>query len=200
MNKEIITHLSSHDPILKQINSQVVPLTNQSTKNVFHDLVSCIIEQQIHYRSTKKIFTKQLAASSLPELTPQNFHQMEFALSQLKLSQRKFETLALTVDFFQKNQLNWLEMDEQTVRNTLARIKGIGKWTIDMILLFTLERPNIFPVDDYRLKKVMMKLYELQDGKTLRNSMIRLAKNWEPYRSFGVRFLLAWHEQNKGNN
>ncbi|MEM6967509.1 MAG: hypothetical protein AAF573_22285, partial [Bacteroidota bacterium] len=73
MNKKIKDHLASSDAILKDIILQIPFPDIKSTQNVFHDLMSCIIEQQIHYRSTKRIFQKRIEAAGMEELTIDNF-------------------------------------------------------------------------------------------------------------------------------
>ncbi|MEO0333604.1 MAG: DNA-3-methyladenine glycosylase 2 family protein, partial [Bacteroidota bacterium] len=69
-------------------------------------------------------------------------------------------------------------------------------WTVDMILLYTLERPNVFPAQDYHLRLVMEQLYNI-GPKRITAEMKKVAKNWAPYQSFGVKYLLAWKEANK---
>ena len=93
MQKRVIQHLSAKDNILKQVISEVEWPATTSTNNVFHDLMGCVIEQQIHYRSTKKTFAKLLMKASLQELTLDNFEQLEEVLGDVKLSMRKYETL-----------------------------------------------------------------------------------------------------------
>jgi DNA-3-methyladenine glycosylase II len=74
----------------------------------------------------------------------------------------------------------------------LSGIKGIGKWTIDMILLYTLERPNIFPSDDFHLKQIMTSLYHLHPKAKLRAQMLKVAEQWGNQKSLATLYLLAW--------
>ena len=69
--------LSTFDPILERIVLQVPKPQIEITNDVFHDLMSCVVEQQIHYRSTKKVFRKMLNSASLERLSPANFRQFE---------------------------------------------------------------------------------------------------------------------------
>jgi DNA-3-methyladenine glycosylase II len=68
---------------------------------------------------------------------------------------------------------------------------------MDMILLFTLDRPDIFPADDYHLKVVMTKLYLLNPASRLRAQMMEVANNWSPHRSLAVRYLLDWKKRTR---
>jgi DNA-3-methyladenine glycosylase II len=106
MNSAIEKNLAKADPVLHKIILQVAKPQIISTTNVFHDLMSCIIEQQIHYRSTKKIFHKMLLTAGLEQLTPENFHQFEEkSLSTIKLSAAKYETMLRVLDYWQTNSI-----------------------------------------------------------------------------------------------
>lgn len=135
-----------------------------------------MIEQQIHYRSSKKTFAKLLTKSSIEELTVDNFEAFEEqALGDVKLSMRKYETVVEVVDFFHGHSPNWSEMSNAEVRKTLGSIKGIGQWTIDMILLYTLEHPDVFPAQDYHLRLVMEQLYAV-NAKRITSEMKKIAE------------------------
>ncbi len=186
------------DPILERIIRQISRPIFQSTKDVFHDLMSCIIEQQIHYRSTKKIFAKALERAGIEHLTLENFHLFEkHALSQIKLSTNKYETMSALMEYWNKNQLDFEKLSDEEVVVELSAIKGIGKWTIDMILLYTLGRPNIFPSDDFHLKQIMVSLYNLDPAAKLKAQMLAIAENWGNQKSLAVRYLLAFKEFQK---
>ena len=200
--KEIIDFLTK-DLVLKNIINTIPEPQIISTHNVFHDLMSCILEQQIHYRSTKKIFQKMLNTASLEILTPENLPQFEEkAFSTIKLSIGKYETILRIVEFWNENnratnRINWQELNDEEVIEKLSSIKGIGKWTIDMILLYTLQRPNVFPYDDSHLKEIMVKLYCLDPNVKLKAQMIDISNTWGEHKSLAVKYLLAWKEFNK---
>ena len=198
MRPDIQQYLSSRDPILAQTLDHLPPQSSRSTGDVFHDLVSCVVEQQIHYRSSKKQFSRLLAKAGLERLTVDNFEAFEEkGLADVKLSERKFETIARVLEFFQGESLDWLGMEDEEVRKALGGIKGIGKWTVDMVLLYTLERDDIFPADDYHLKLVMQQLYDMDPAKSLKSEMKRISTEWSPYRSHAVKALLAYKEAQK---
>ncbi|MEM8524248.1 MAG: hypothetical protein AAGG68_06380 [Bacteroidota bacterium] len=185
-------YLLQKDEILAKIIAQVPLPIIESTQNVFHDLLSCIIEQQIHYRSSKKRFQRLLERAAIENLTISNFEQFEQkALSEVKLSMQKFNTIAAIVEFFEQQNIDWQAMKDEEVRANLSQIKGIGTWTIDMILLYTLERPNIFPADDYHLKKMMLQNYPIDASARIKSQMKAMAEKWSPYQSTAVKYLLA---------
>ena len=195
MRQKLIVPINSsplQDPVLCTIASEIAPLSWISTENVFHDLMSCIIEQQIHYRSSKKVFFHVMQSAGLKELTTENFEILEPALPTVKLSAAKYEAMARTLDYFKQNSINWHTLSDEEVRKALSVIPGIGRWTVDMILLFTLKRADIFPYDDYHLKKVMAAVYGLPDDSKREKKMIQIAESWSGNRSIAVLYLLAW--------
>lgn len=192
MSTEKLKQLAASDPVLALLIDQLPPPLFESTANVFHDLMSCVLEQQIHYRSTKKIFHKMLEAAQIERLTPANFHLLERAvLAHAKLSQAKYETIARVLEFWEKTHVNWQELSDKEVILKLASIKGIGSWTIDMILLYTLRRPNIFPVDDFHLKQIMITQYQLEPKSKLKAQLLSIAERWGEQKSLAVLYLLA---------
>ncbi|MCU0444589.1 MAG: hypothetical protein MUE85_06685 [Microscillaceae bacterium] len=190
--------LLTNDEQLAEIIKIIPEPKIEPTDDVFFDLISCIIEQQIHYRSTKKIFKKLLEKADLVTLTPANFGVFEDkALSGIKLSLAKYETMGRILDFWQQNTIDWHSLSDAEVTDKLGGIKGIGQWTIDMILLYTLQRPNIFPADDFHLKEIMTRVYGLTAGAKLKKQMLNVAEAWYPHKSLAVRYLLAWKDYNK---
>lgn len=193
-------HLKKADPILKDLITTVPSPQIESTKNVFHDLMSCVLEQQIHYRSTKKVFQKMLDKSNLTILTPNNFHDFEKkAFEDIKLSAKKYETVLNIIQHWDNNSVKWEACSDEEVSNELSSIKGVGKWTIDMILIYTLNRPNIFSYDDFHIKQIMTKLYNLNPKSKLKAQMKEIATPWSPFKSTAFQYLLEWKTFNKSN-
>jgi DNA-3-methyladenine glycosylase II len=196
--QEIIAKLTQQDPILHELIARGPIPSIQSTKQVFHDVMSCLIEQQIHYRSTKHVFEKALATAAITYLTPANFaHFEEVALSSMKLSVNKLATISQFVSYWEATEPNFFEQSDEAVRSALGAIKGIGPWTIDMILLYTLERPSVFPVDDYHLKQIMTTRYQLDPTQRLTAQMKEIAATWGKYQSLAVLYLLQSKKKNK---
>ncbi|MFM2285266.1 MAG: hypothetical protein RLZZ543_763 [Bacteroidota bacterium] len=193
-NATALNHISSNDAVLATIISAIEYPQIASTGNVFNDLISCIVEQQIHYRSTKKVFQKMLVAAELASITPENFSQFEErGMASSTLSQAKYETLLGLIAFWKTHpHLNWQQLSDQEVRTFLSQIKGIGPWTMDMILLYTLERPTVFPADDFHLKEIMVKEYKLNPASKLKSQMLDISTLWCEHTSLAVKYLLAW--------
>lgn len=191
-NHSALEYLRQSDAVLAKIMERGIVPNWESTHNVFHDLVSCIVEQQIHYRSSKKIFAKALERAGINQLMPANFDTFEqFGLAPLALSEAKYATLLAVVEFWRTHSLSFETMSDAEVRATLLTIKGIGPWTIDMILLFTLQRPHVVPYDDYHLKQIMIGHYALNPKVKLKAQMQAVAEFWGDYSSLAVLYLLA---------
>ncbi|MGL4631034.1 MAG: DNA-3-methyladenine glycosylase family protein [Leadbetterella sp.] len=187
--------LAKADPILGKIIFQIPKPRIISTKDVFHDLISCIIEQQIHYRSTKKIFQKMILSADLTRLNTSNFVLFEEeALQSIKLSLQKYETIARVLEFWKFSDVDWLSLKDEEVITKLSSIKGIGPWTIDMILLYTLGRSNVFPSDDFHLKEIMVSEYSLDPKTKLKSQMLKISENWGDQKSLAVLYLLAYKQ------
>lgn len=142
-----------------------------------------------------------LQSADITLLSPDNFEQFEEkAFDKAKLSQSKYETVLEVLDFFDKNKPDWQNLNDAEVRVRLSTIKGIGPWTIDMILLYTLQRPDIFPADDFHLKQIMATLYGLDPKQKLKAHMKAIAEGWGEQKSLAVRYLLAWKDAQKTKN
>lgn len=197
MIQEIQEIIAKSDPILEKIIIQVEKPVFISTNDVFHDIMSCILEQQIHYRSTKRIFARALERAGIEHLSVENFHLFEkYALSQIKLSMNKLEAMHSFVRFWSSNSLDFNQLTDEDVVTQLSTIKGIGKWTMDMILLYTLQRPNVFPCDDFHLKEIMVKLYGLNPNVKLKAQMLEITEKWEKHKSLAVLYLLETKKAN----
>lgn len=189
--------LAENDPILKALIQQLPRPDIASTHAVFHDLMSCIVEQQIHYRSTKRIFAKALERAAIDRLTVDNFPAFEkHALSHIKLAMGKYEAMLGFLEYWKNNALDFAALSDQEVVRELSALQGIGQWTIDMVLLFTLNRPNVFPADDYHLKQSMVALYGLNEKVKLKAQMVDIAEHWGAHKSLAVLYLLA-HKKSK---
>jgi DNA-3-methyladenine glycosylase II len=83
------------------------------------------------------------------------------------------------------------KMSNEEIIEYLTRIKGVGRWTVEMLLMFTLGREDVFAADDLGIQQAMIKLYKLDktDKKKLRDNMLRISEEWSPYRTFACLHL-----------
>jgi DNA-3-methyladenine glycosylase II len=78
----------------------------------------------------------------------------------------------------------------------LSQIKGVGQWTVEMILMFTLGREDVFALDDLGIQQAIQKLYQLDglDKKALKEKMLQVSEKWKPYRTYACRYLWGWKD------
>ena len=84
-------------------------------------------------------------------------------------------------------------MTDEAIIEYLTQIKGVGKWTVEMILMFTLSRLDILPLDDLAIRNRMIKLYKVTEtGRALKPKLTEIAEKWKPYRTIACRYLWEW--------
>lgn len=141
-----------------------------------------------------------LNSANLERLSIDNFQVFEEkAFGSIKLAMGKYETIVRILEFWEVNTINWQSLSDEEIISKLSSIKGIGKWTIDMILLYTLERPNVFPHDDFHLKQIMVSLYGLDEKVRLKAQMLEISEKWGNQKSLAVLYLLEWKNLKKEN-
>lgn len=90
-------------------------------------------------------------------------------------------------------------MTNEEVIELLTQIKGVGRWTVEMLLMFTLGREDLFAADDLGLQNAMIKLYKIKetDKKPLREKLLKLSAKWSPYRTYACLYLWGWKDSAK---
>ncbi|AFY58924.1 3-methyladenine DNA glycosylase/8-oxoguanine DNA glycosylase [Rivularia sp. PCC 7116] len=158
----------------------------------FSGLVRTILGQQVSVNSAAATM-KRLSATVSP-LTPE--HLLQFEDAQLKacgVSRQKITYIKELAIAIINNDLDLQKLavaDEETIRNQLKPIKGIGDWTIDIYLLMSLQRPDAFPKGDLGVILAYQKLKKLEKRPTPQELEI-IAENWRPWRAIAARIL--WH-------
>jgi DNA-3-methyladenine glycosylase II len=156
----------------------------------FMTLARAIVGQQISVRAAQSVWERVLAAA--PEMTPQQVRALEHArLRACGLSTRKAEYIADLARHFTDGTIHvqrWPDMDDETVIAELVQVRGIGRWTAEMFLIFNLLRPDVFPLDDLGLQKAIRRAYFKGRGVSLAR-MRRLGETWAPWRSVATWYL-----------
>lgn len=193
---EIISHLSQ-DSHLKQVLESVEMFEWGSGTDVYYDLLESIVSQQLSVKAAATIHGRFIALFEDGFPHPERLLALDVpTLRAVGLSNQKASYMLNVAAFFAQEQLrgaDWsLKTDEEIIQ-LLTQIKGVGRWTVEMILMFTLRRPDILPVDDLGIQQAMKRLYGLEEtGKPLRKRMEELAAPWRPYRTFACRYLWKW--------
>jgi DNA-3-methyladenine glycosylase II len=94
---------------------------------------------------------------------------------------------------------NVARMDNEAFIAYVTQIKGVGRWTAEMMLMFALQREDVFSIDDFGIQQAMVRLYHLDttDRKKLRAEMVRISEKWQPYRTYACLHLWNWKDSQK---
>lgn len=200
-----IAHLSK-DKKLKKIIRLQSPYEIKLRKNIYLQLVASITSQQLSIRVADVIFNRFLAlyGKKTPSLAEIAATPID-ALRGIGLSHAKANYVHHVCAFFLEQKITdgrLRKMTNEEVIHLLTQIKGVGKWTVEMILMSALGREDVFAVDDLGIQQSMAKLYELEhlDKKELKTAMITIAESWSPFRTYACRYLWGWKDAVPDNN
>ena len=114
------------------------------------------------------------------------------------LSRQKAAYVKNVADFFIEHNLmdkDWTKESDEAILSLLTQIKGVGQWTVEMILMFTLHRPDILPLDDLVIRNSMIGLYGVEaKGRALKKRLLEIAEPWRPYRTWASRYLWQYKD------
>ena len=182
--------LSSKDKKLSKI-IESYPLDFLFSKSdPFFTLARSIVGQQISVKAAQSVWNK--LESRVLEISPiyiKNMHSN--TLKSVGLSGQKVIYLKNLANAFIENKLkinSWSKMNDEEIIQDLIQIKGIGRWTAEMFLIFNLCRADIFPLDDIGMIKGLCKLYKISYP-TDREIIIKIGEKWKPYRSVATWYL-----------
>ena len=188
--EEACKHLVKKDRVMKRLIPQFGDACLQSRGDPFITLARSIVGQQISVKAAQSVWDK---FAVLPrKLTPANVLKLKVDdMRAAGLSARKVEYLVdLSLNFDSGNlQIKkWSEMDDETIIAELIAIRGIGRWTAEMFLIFHLLRPNVLPLDDVGLINGISKNYF--SGESVSRSEAReVSAPWAPYRSVATWYI-----------
>lgn len=192
--KIALTHLAA-DPVLHTVIKRVeLSFSRPTTGDVYFDLLRSIAGQQLSVKAAKTIFGRfeDLFESGYPY--PDEVLELELeTLRGVGFSRQKSSYIQNVARFFKDYHLeekDWSTMDNDAIVDYLSQIKGVGKWTVQMILMFSLQRLDVFPVDDLGIQNAMIDLYAIEEkGRQLKKRMVAMATAWQPYRSIACYYL-----------
>ena len=188
-----INQLSSIDPILKHLfNGFDIPKL-KIEKNYFWALCRSIIYQQISGKAAKTISDRFLALfRSGINIQPREVLDIDInSLYSIGLSRQKASYMKNIAEAFGNkliNDENFIMMNDEEILKQLTMIKGVGKWTAEMFLIFTLRRSDVFPVTDLGVQKGFQIVYDLDELSTI-EQMNEKAEEWKPYRTIVTLYL-----------
>lgn len=179
------------DPILNQlVKKYPAPHFEDKSKHLYQSLIREVIGQQLHGKAADAIFTRFVAyfkEKNFP--TPKDVLKTDAELlRQVGMSYAKVSYVKSIAQAFLDKKIDVKKIkalpDEEVIAQ-LTQIKGVGRWTAEMLLIFTLNRPDIFSLGDLGLRKAVQKLYGISNHEEI----LALSASWKPYRSYASWYL-----------
>jgi len=182
--------LAQRDPTLAAIMRAHAGVFLVRRGEPFMTLARAIVGQQISVRAAQSVWDRFVVAA--PAVTPAQVLALDRRrLRACGLSARKVEYIADLARHFADGTMHvqrWPDMDDEAVIAELVQVRGIGRWTAEMFLIFNLLRPDVFPLDDLGLQKAIRRAYFNGRSTTLAR-MRRLGATWSPWRSVATWYL-----------
>lgn len=194
-----IEHLRQSDPVLRAVVDRMEVPSLASTGNVYEDALSCVLDMRIHYTPTHAAFRFKRLKTLYPfELQPDT-DVSEDVVTALKLSYQKSDAWKALRDVARRDrwpELDWGSMTDDEVIRHLTEVPGLGLWSAQMILLFTLGRTRIFPREDYQIRKAVCELYGYSESEYA-DRIDRLVERWQPHAALAARYLYRFRNPGK---
>jgi DNA-3-methyladenine glycosylase II len=194
-----LEHLSKDKKLAKVIQAHE-PFELKFHKNICLRLCGSIMSQQLSTKVASVIHKRFLSLYGGEEPTPQQIIDTPFeVLRGIGLSNAKAQYVLNVARFALDHHLDdqkLKKMGNEEIIELLTQIKGVGKWTVEMLLMFTLGREDVFSIDDYGIQMAMKKLYKLDntDKKAFREKLVRISNKWSPYRTYACMHLWHWKD------
>jgi len=173
----------------------------KKTDDAYLALLNSIVSQQLSVKAAATIWGRFL------DLFPKKYPEAKLILKMKDetmrgagLSYQKAGYIKNIAEFSLKNSLDSKalnKLDDEALVAHLTQIKGVGKWTVQMIMMFSLQRMDVFPEDDLGIQNAIKKLYSLEsDKQQLKKDMFQIAQKWQPFRTVACMYLWK-HKDNK---
>ena len=200
---EYVTHLQKYKKLARTIGDELHEL--KLHPNIPVRMMASIMSQQLSTKVAKVIFDRFLALYKGKEPKPQQVLDTPAAtLRSIGLSNAKVSYVHNVAAFCIEHKITdkkLLAMSNEEIIDLLVQIKGIGKWSVEMLLMFTLGREDVFAVDDLGIQQAMTKLYKLdsENKKEMKEKMLKISAKWSPYRTYACLHLWKWKDDDKPN-
>lgn len=189
---DIIAHFKKKDLTLYSVLENIELNVLEPSHNYFEDLCDSIVSQQLSIKAAATIFSRFKDLMPSKKITPENILMLSHQqLRNAGLSNAKAVYIKDLAQKVHNNEIHFekfLEMTEDEIITELTKVKGIGRWTAEMFLMFTLAREDVFSHGDLGLQNAIRNLYKLKKRPT-EKYMQRLSSRWKPYRTYAARIL-----------
>ena len=189
-----IEHLSK-DKKLKKLIESYGPVMVKKERKVYLHLCGSIMSQQLSVKVADVIYRRFLDLFGGKEPTPHQILDIPAAtLRAIGLSNAKVSYVKNVAQFEIEQGMHagkLYKMDDEEIIAYLTPIKGVGRWTVEMLLMFALGREDVFAADDLGIQNAMIGLYKLDraDKKKFREQLLRISEKWRPYRTYACLHL-----------
>lgn len=191
------------DPVMARLIDAARHTRPSSRGDPFQTLARSIVGQQISVKAAQAVWKRVAAAAR--EVTPARMARMRVStLARAGLSQRKAEYLRDLARHFDSGAVDpshWASLDDEAIIAELVQVRGIGRWTAEMMLIFNLMRPDVLPLDDIGVLRAMSLQYRDRwpegatgvltgsIGREARAAAREIGEHWRPWRTVGTWFL-----------
>ena len=198
-----IEHLKKDKTLSKVILGTRIK-RKRKDNDLYLSLMRAVVGQQLSVKAAQTIWTRflELFPDRYP-LADKVLAMSDETLRSAGLSYQKASYVKNIAGFSVENTLDYHVLrnkgDEELI-NYLVTIKGVGRWTVEMILMFNLQREDVFPKDDLGIQNALKMLYkcDFKDKKTMLRQMERISQHWRPYRTLACFYLWKYKDAMKG--
>ncbi len=191
---EYLQHLHK-DKRLKKAIAAHEPITLSARKDIVLELIGSIMSQQLSVKVAATIYSRFIALFGKGKPTPAKILELpDEVLRGIGLSNAKVQYVKNIARFAIDEKLTAKKLDamsDDEIVAYLTQIKGVGRWTVEMLLIFSLGREDVFALDDYGIQVSMANVFglDMQEKKVFREKMRTLSDKWKPYRSYACLHL-----------
>jgi len=190
-NEELANYLILREPLFQSMITANEEVEVELSDNYFESLVSAIVGQQLSNKVVE-ILWKRVVLLLDEKVTPERVIETdEEDLRRVGISYGKIgyiKNLSRAVLEQSLNLSGFDEMDDETIIQQLTAVKGIGRWTAEMFLIFSLGRADVFSVGDGGLQRSVQKMYRLEECPD-KKELLKISSNWSPYRTYASLYL-----------
>lgn len=192
MDKSIVAHFQITDPRLFTLIPLIPPIFLLPSTTYFEDLVESIVQQQLSEKAGDTIWSRfqrlfpegTLTSGKVLLLPDEKIRSVGISWSKVKYIKCLAQAVVDKTLLLEKLP----QLDDEEVIMELTKVKGIGRWTAEMFLMFTLGRPDVFSHGDLGLRNAIKKLYGFKKDPSWK-TVERLSNKWKPYRTYACRIL-----------
>ena len=199
---DALRHLSATDPVLARLIATDRAIEPRAHEDLYLALLRAIVSQQISTKAAAAIWGR-FTALFRPEGYPEPRILLEMSdedLRQVGLSRQKAGYLKAIAEYNERGLLDYAHLtslSEEAFTQHLTAIRGVGRWTAQMLQMFALDQPDVFSEGDLGIQNSMRRYYGLETtGRALQKEMLALAEAWRPYRTLACKYL--WQSLDQG--